>query len=290
MTILNTASDGFFNVLIVLHRTVARDGPLERDQLLGRCKTDPDADDQRLRQTLLRWTQLGLFQEQDNKIALAAEDRGPERLPARCRELLFREDNNQNFWDSEGTRAADFTRALAFVLAQDIYAADFEKHESVQALEQGQIREAGRRILQNDVRWNGLRFWGDYLGFFWVDHRRWPDPTAAVREELPAVFGGARELPAAEFLDRLAGRLPVLDGGRWRVEVEQSLDPAAWHRPAQDNLLSTSLSRALWRLAQPDGPIKLGPPRAGAGGGRILQGAAGRHWRTFTHVLHAAGA
>jgi hypothetical protein len=85
MTILNTASDGFFNVLIALHRTVARDGPLERDDLLGRCKPGPDADDQRLRQTLLRWTQLGLFQGQDNKIALAPEDRDPGRLPARCR-------------------------------------------------------------------------------------------------------------------------------------------------------------------------------------------------------------
>ena len=131
--------------------------------------------------------------------------------------MLFRADNNQNFWDSEGTRAADFTRALAFVLAQDIYTADFETHASVQALEQRQIRDAGRRMLQNDVRWNGLRFWGDYLGFFWVDHRRWPDPTAAVREELPAVFGSARELPAVEFLRRLAERLPVLDGGRWRI-------------------------------------------------------------------------
>lgn len=289
MTILNTASDGFFNVLIVLQRTVARDGSLERDQLLGRCKTAPDADDQRLRQTLLRWTQLGLFEEQDNKITLAAGDRDPERLPTRCRELLFRADNNQNFWDSEGTRAADFTRALAFVLAQDIYTADFETHASVQALEQGQIRDAGRRILQNDVRWNGLRFWGDYLGFFWVDHRRWPDPTAAVREELPAVFGTARELPAAGFLDRLVGRLPVLDGGRWRVEVEQALDPATWQRPAQDKLLSTSLSRALWRLAQPGGSIRL-ESRADAIEGRILQGAAGRHWRTFTHVLPTAGA
>lgn len=289
MTILNTASDGFFNVLIVLHRTVVRDGPLDRDQLLGRCKTDPDADDQRLRQTLLRWTQLGLFQEHDNKITLAPGDRYPERLPARCRELLFREDNNQSFWDSEGTRAADFTRALSFVLAQDIYMADFETFGSIQALEQLQVPEQGRRVFQNNVRWNGLRFWGDYLGFFWIDHRRWPDPTAAVREELPVVFGNGQEHPAAEFVRQLAERLPVLDGGRWRVEVEQALDPAAWHRPAQDNLLSTSLSRALWRLAQPGGPIRL-EARSDAIEGRILQGVGGRHWRTFTHVLRNAGA
>lgn len=289
MTILNTANDGFFNVLIVLLQVVARDGPLDEGQLLWRCKTEPTADDQRLRQTLRRWTQLGLFQEQDKQIALAPEDRDLGRLPARCRDLLFREDNNQNFWEQKDSGASDFTRALAFVLAQDIYTADFEKFESIQALEQRQVPEQGRRVFQNDVRWNGLRFWGDYLGFFWVDHRRWPDPTAAVREELPAVFGGARDLPAAEFLDRLAGRLPVLDGGRWRIEVEQALDPAAWHRPAQDNLLSTSLSRALWRLAQPGGPIRL-DWRSDAAGGRFLQGAHSPQWSRFTHVLSTAGA
>lgn len=289
MSILNLTSDGLFNVLIALHRTVARDSPIELDRLLGLCMAAPDADPKQLRQTRLRWTQLGLFQEQDGTIALVSGYRDPERLAAGCRELVFREDNNENFWDSEGTRAADFTRALAFVLAQDIYAADFENHAAIQVLEQRQIPEVGRRVLQNNTRWNGLCYWGDYLGFFWEDHRRWPDPSAAVREELPAVFGTAREFPAAEFLRRLAERLPVLDGGRYRIEIEKALDPAAWHRPSQDNLLSTSLSRTLWRLAQPGGSIRL-ESRADAIEGRILQGAGGRHWRTFTHVLRAAGA
>jgi len=215
MTILNTASDGFFNVLIALHRTVARDGALDRDQLLGRCKTAPDADDQRLSQTLRRWTQLGLFQEQDNQIALAPEDRDLERLPARCRELLFREDNNQNFWEQKDSGASDFARALAFVLAQDIYTADFETHASVQALEQRQIREVGRRALQNDVRWNGLRFWGDYLGFFWVDHRRHrSSPRALLQYDAAVLAKLAAELRTGDHeasggaSDRIRGVSP----------------------------------------------------------------------------------
>lgn len=288
MTILNTASDGLFNVLIALHRTVSRHGPLEPDRLMSLCAVGPDTDPKHLRQTRLRWTQFGLFREQDGRIALATEDHDPERLPARCRQLLFHADSNQNFWEQKDSGASDFTRALAFVLAQNIYTEDFENHAAVQALEQQQILEEGRRVLQNKERWPGLCAWGDYLGFFWVDRRRWPDPTAAVRDELPMVFGNARELAAAEFSSRLAERLPVLDGGRYRVEVEKALDPAAWHRPAQDNLLSTSLSRALWRLAQPGGPIRL-DPRSDAKEGRILQGADGRHWSKFTHVLRAAG-
>ena len=290
MTILNTASDGFFNVLIVLHRTLAHHGTMERDRLIELCAPGPDDAMKRLRETLLRWTQLGLFKESgDDKVRLEKADKDPERLPSICRRLLFNESNNENFWDNEGTRAADFTRALAFILAQDIYAHEFGAHAQVQGLEQRQVHDETCRILQNDVRWNGLRFWGDYLGFFWVGQRRWPDPTAAVRDELPEVFGKKNELPAAEFIGRLAERLPVLDGGRYRLKIEDTLDASEWKRPARPDLLSTSLSRALWRLSQPGGPLQL-DPRADAGDGRTLQRAGGHDWQTFTHVLLSEGA
>ena len=285
MTILNTASDGFFNVLIVLHRTLALHGPMDRDRLLRLCAAVPDGDAKRLRGTLLRWTQLGLFkQSDDSKLTLDRTDKDYKRLPAICRRLLFSELNNQKFWDSEGTLAADFTRALAFILAQDIYAHEFDTHAHVQALEQRQVRDETRRILKNDVRWNGLRFWGDFLGFFWVDLRRWPDPTTAIRDELQNVFGGQKEFSATDFIARIAVRLPVLDGGHYRLLVERTLDSSEWQRPARPDLISTSLSRALWRLSQPGGPLRL-ESRADAGVGRTLQRADGRDWQTFTHVV-----
>lgn len=288
MTILNTASDGFFNVLIVLHRTLAQHGPMTRDRLLNLC-TGHNGDGKRLRETLLRWTQLGLFQASDNgNLRLDKTDNDPAFLPSICRRLLFSEVNNENFWNNEDNRAADFTRAIAFILSQDIYAHEFGAHARVQELEQRQVRDETRRILQNDVRWNGLRSWGDYLGFFWVDHRRWPDPTAAVRDELGPVFGRAKELPASDFLLRLAERIPVLDGGRYRLQIEGILEPTEWQSPAHPNLLSTSLSRALWRLSQPSGPIRL-VSRADTGEGKTLQRAGGREWRAFTHVLLTEG-
>ena len=289
MTILNTASDGFFNVLIVLHRTLALHGPLDRDRLLRLCAPG-SCDVKRLRETLLRWTQLGLFRESDDgRLTLNQADKDHERLPAICRRLLFSELNNKNFWDSEGTLAADFTRALAFVLSQDIYAHDFETHAHVQALEQRQVRDESRRILQNDVRWNGLRFWGDYLGFFSVNQRRWPDPTTAVRDELPDTFGDQKEFSANDFMVRLAERLPILDGGHYRLQIEVILDPSEWQRPSRPDLVSTSLSRALWRLSQPGGPLRL-ITRADAGDSRTLQRASSREWQTFTHVVFAQGA
>jgi hypothetical protein len=289
MTILNIANDGFFNVLIALHRTLATHGPMERERLQGLCSPGSDADANRPRQTLLRWTQLGLFKEtKDGKLALDKAYRDPNLLPSICRRLLFKDENNQSFWDSEGTLAADFTRAMAFVLSQDIYAGDFDAHAQVQALERRQLKDESRRVLQNDVRWNGLRFWGDYLGFFWVDQRRWPDPTSAIREDLKMVFGNQKELSAQDFTFRLAEHLPVVDGGRYRIEIENVLDPAEWHRPDRSELLSTSLSRALWRLCQPGGPIQF-ESRADAGDIRVLQRAGGRDWQKFSHVLLRPG-
>jgi len=290
MTILNTASDGFFNVLIVLHRTLAIHGPMDEDRLIRLCSPGEPPNKDQLGQTLRRWKQLGLFKSgENNKLTLDKADKAPEQLPTICRRLLFSEENNQRFWDNEGTLAADFTRALAFILAQDIYVNEFSAHHRVEALEQRQFRDEARRLLQNDTRWNGLRHWAKYLGFFWEDQRLWPDPTAAIREELPEVFGKQDELPAQDFITRLGERLPVLDGGRYRLEIEAVLEPAEWQPPTPRGLLSTSLSRALWRLSRPGGPIRLPDPRSDAGDGRTLQRAGGRHWQTFTHVLLEKG-
>ncbi|MGN7610941.1 protein DpdG [Magnetococcales bacterium HHB-1] len=284
MTILNTASDGFFNVLIVLHRTLARHGPMKRDRLIALCALGADGDTQRLNETLVRWTQLGLFKVSKEVIyALDDADKKTEHLPAICRRLLFSDENNQNFWDNKGTLAADFTRALAFILAQDIYKEAFDSHSKVQALELRQIKDTERRVLQNDVRWNGLRFWGDFLGFFWNDQRRWPDPTMSIRDELPGIFSDRSELPAEDFIVQLSECIPVLDGGRYRQQVEEVLDAAEWQSLTRETLLSTSLSRALWRLSRPGGPLQL-EQRADAGSGLTLQRSQGREWLTFTHA------
>ncbi|UVO55332.1 hypothetical protein [Sphingomonas sp. SUN039] len=44
-----------------------------------------------------------------------------------------------------------------------------------------------------------------------------------MRDVLPDVFGTAKTMLTAEFLDRVAAALPVLDGGKYRREVEAVL-------------------------------------------------------------------
>lgn len=299
MTVLNIANDGYFNVLIVLYRAIAVYGPMEKDRLLTLCSAGPNSDPNRLRQTLNRWTQFGLFVEEKNKIDLVSDikkkgagNRKSGRhddslLTSQVRHILFRDKNNERFWDKEKTLCADLTRGLAFLLAQDIYTTDLGSHAKVQKIEQLQVPDEDRRILQNDVRWNGLRSWGNYLGFIWQGNALIIDPTRALREDLRLVFGSAETLSATDFILRIADVLPVLDGGRYRVEVESALDTVHWKKPSREDLLSTSLSRALWRLNQ-SGHL-LFETRADAGDGRSLQRSDGQDWIRFTHVRISGG-
>ena len=77
------------------------------------------------------------------------------------------------------------------------------------------------------------------------------DPTLAIQDALPAVFGRKQSMPALEVVESLAEMLPVLDGGKYRKKVEAKLadhsGADAW-RPPPDKHLSTSFSRALLRL------------------------------------------
>ena len=124
MTVLNTPSDGSFNVLIVLVRALIYLGPIESDELLAFCSVGPTDKPDRLRHTLNRWTELGLFQNVEGRIAFAEEFHVPKFGESEVRELtgllrrtVFRPDNNDRFWDSEGSRSADLTRGLAWLLA-----------------------------------------------------------------------------------------------------------------------------------------------------------------------------
>src|SRR5207237_6840505 len=114
-----------------------------------------------------------------------------------------------------------------------------------QALEHTQVANDDLRLMQNDTRKNGLQFWGHFLGFVRQPGGGDVDPTLAVRETLPACIAAGEEMPAAELVERLAQRLPVLDGGVYRVAVEAQLERDALPS-LQQGQLSTSLSRAMF--------------------------------------------
>lgn len=293
MTIINHASDGLYPELIALFRSVAHLGTIDAKSAIEVCSPWPTHETDkavRLRGALSRWTKLGLFVNDGGNLKIHErfdkKKRGESvnelsaRLPNACRMLMLEAHHCLPLWGDSPGITADFVRGAAWVLAQDIYALPTTS-TAIEKLQNEQMT-AGQKIFENDTRWNGLRFWMRYLGFATGDGNNiQADPTAAIKAELPDLFGSRTELPAHDFVKGLAARLPVLDFGDYRQMVEDTLNPANWQRP-QDGHLSMSLSLALRRLAL-DNIIRL-EGKADAGASYRLTGRNYRTWYGFESV------
>jgi hypothetical protein len=270
MTLLNRPTAGLHNVLTALYRCVMAHSPLSQAKLLALCgPTAATATNARMPgKTLNTWKKLGLFEVRDDIVRLAPglppEARDQARLTATLRGLALAPANNQNFWaqddaddeeeveegesaETAGVRSADFTRALCWGLALPPLRLAGANWKAVDELQQTML-QPGCLALQNDTRWAGFRVWAPFLGFGWItlNNALVLDPTAAVRDALPAVLAGGR-MTQRDFFDRLAEILPVLDGGAYRRQVEERFRAGHWEAPAPGRL-SPTLSLALERL------------------------------------------
>lgn len=291
MSILNQASDGLFNVLIVLVRALVRFGPREREDLILACGGAAEAfDTSQLTRTLNRWTEFGLFGEDNGAIIIAepyrsalgkTADDAEARLPKVARMVALLPANNARFWESEEAKSADLSRGVAWMLAQDVYALDVNSDRLAELEGHQLINSGAQKIVQNNTRWNGLKTWMLYLGFAREGMQWVIDPTQALREALADIFGSNRELSGPAFVERSALVLPVLDGGAYRVQVEDVLKESAWPRPRTGHV-STSLSRAIQRLDR-EGFITLSKG-SDTDGVVSLTGSNSQTWRDVSHV------
>lgn len=256
MSLLNLTNDGLPNVLVVLYSTVAlARSPLSAKELLDAVAPVGVVTDTKMAHaTMNRWTELGLFQI-DGSSGHVSLSQAPEsemksdldivraaRIAAR--KCALSEVNNHELWARESARSADLTRSLAWLLAQDVYQLRFSE---AQSLELKQVADDDLRLMQNDTRKNGLQFWAHFLGFVRQPGGGDVDPTLAVRETLNSCIAPGEEMPASEFVERLARCLPVLDGGAYRVAVEAKLEQDALPK-MQVGQLSSSMSRAMFSL------------------------------------------
>ncbi|REE17141.1 hypothetical protein B0G71_0079 [Paraburkholderia sp. BL27I4N3] len=291
MAILNMESDGMPGQVFIALKALVALGPMTKDRLFSICAPELAVDPKRFRYAVARWTQLGLFVENDGKLRVASEynwlsnlehDEAVRRMPSVVREVALSEINNRNFWDAESNLSADFTRAAAWILAQDIYTLP-SSAEQIQVLESVQVGNEARRVLQNDTRWNGFKHWSVFMGFASGDSPLTVDPTVAVRDSLSGIFKDRSTLPAVDFIEALATILPVLDFGSYRQLVESEIKNSELASRAGD-ALSTSLSRALKRLEI--GGVVGFEIRADAKQGYSFTGFAGRPWDRFTHITY----
>lgn len=291
MSILNLTNDGLPNVLVVLYTVIARArNPIERDALLERIAPSAYSEGAKMaRQTLNRWTELGLFSDDGNGVYLTTPlSELPRDEPGwiaatrrAARAVAFDEANNAEFWAAEGARAADLTRSLAWLLIQNVYTFSFQDRE-IEALEDGQVEDASKRLMQNNTRRNGLQLWAHFLGFVRQPSGGDIDPTVAVRDVLADTFGTESSMPADSFVVALGERLPVLDRGQWRGEVVRALRPDKIP-PLGPLQISSALSRALLCLRF-RGDLQF-EQRSDTGSGIVLSGSAGpRYDYTFQSV------
>lgn len=292
MSILNRPSDGLPSVLVALWRTLLSYGPQADDRLLELCAPTsvvPDGKPDMARKTLTRWTQLGFFSQSDGTVHLDArladipiDDL--DGLRAAVLRLVVAPENNPALnsapgEDHEGSMASDYTRAGAWVLAQDPYAFP-TSYRGVESL-QGDQR-VNPKPFTNDTRWVGFVDWATFLGIGWKAAKLGfvPEPSFALRAVADDVFVGATELPQESFFARLADALPILDGGRYRVAVDSGT-ARAW-RTFRQNEISPCLSATLLTL-EARGDIRL-EERSDAPQ-KTLLGRGGRDLRRVTHVV-----
>jgi hypothetical protein len=296
MSILNRTSDGLLTVLLALRRALIAYGPQTESRLLELCapaSVVPGGKPEMARKTLNRWTQLGLFRENDGRLDLhpdilriGAVDL--DGLRSAVLRLILAPENNpmlssDSESDVENSLASDCTRAMAWALTQDPFA--FQAIVPHRAAEDLESRQGVRpRLFQNSTRWDGFKEWSVFLGIAFSSSKGIVlNPAFAVRTMLGQIFAGVHELPQDVFRAQLAEALPVLDGGRYQAGIQGEIS-RPW-RTLQSNHISPCLSLALLTL-EVTGDIRIPPPRSDAPL-RLLLGRGGRELRSFSHVGRA---
>jgi hypothetical protein len=207
---------------------------------------------------------LGLVSEHDGQLqaTLSPGESDLEESLFR-RELRHRvlasERNDDLFESDDGTR--EFAKASAWFLAQSVDDPPVSYNSVAQLLnEQFGSDEGAKSILQNSYRWAPFVRWAKYLGLASFvplkDGGPCPDPVNAVRDalgDLSLQLPGEVELP--HFVLALGNLVPVLDGGSYRVLVEERMDKRP-RSSGNGDTVSAALSLALLRLSE-EGAITL---------------------------------
>jgi hypothetical protein len=297
MSILNRASDGLLSVLIALRSGLLAYGSQPETELLELVAPPSvvaDGKPDMAKKTLTRWKQLGFFRETRGAIGLSpsiasipADD--IDGLRAAILRLVLAPENNPGLQTDFGenadkSMASDFTRALAWVLTQDPYSFP-SAYSGVESLQSRQ--EISPPVFANDTRWPALTEWAVFLGAGFTSSRSGLTlcPAFAVRTFLDEVFEDSTELSQADFFLRLAGALPIVDGGQYRMIVEaQTAKPWRKQLPSE---VSPALSAALEAL-EAAGTLRL-EMRSDAPT-RMLLGRAGAEAHRITHIIRTRAA
>ncbi|MDB2637908.1 protein DpdG [Alphaproteobacteria bacterium] len=266
MTILNNESDGDLEILITMSKYLLGKPPLHSDDIKN-IFVPNGGDPKKLNNTILRWSQLGLFIKSGENLSLSEDfssiktSEFESAFPKKLCQLMFSEDNSptEDFFKT-GKNASDLTRGIAWMLCQDplkfsqYLGGNFDDLQS--KFLNPQCND--KTIVQNNTRWPILRRWASFLGFVTgTESKSFLDPTLAVERVLPDIFEDCKAnikqvekrelLPLDVFIKQLAIKVSVFDGGTHRLRVSSIINEKELALPLKD-VLSKTTSLALKRL------------------------------------------
>lgn len=262
MSILNLTNDGLPSVLVALVRTLESLGSMKSSKLIDLCapitlfgavesRNQKDKQQIQAKQTLKRWVQMGLFEQQGVQIRFAKKYTkksnigSTDTLRNELLRIILDKGNNSGYLEKEPAKAGDFTYTITWILMQDIYVLS-DSWEVIEPLMLRQINHDCAKPLQNNTRWTGFKAWASFLGIGLPVNGITIDMTEPVYRALTELLPPKKEMAISDAVDGIGSVLPVLDRGVYWKQVRAQFRNNEYL--IGDNQLSNALSAALLRL------------------------------------------
>ena len=260
MAIINNAHRGSqINLLCLIYRVLRRSKySVTVDEIMNICRPEsllrkPDHE-KRFSGEIQFWKEEGhqLWTIDEGgvielKLKTESENPSPIEISDVTRSALF----SKSIDDIMGENKNDIEsllRTLACVLASGIclplVGKTINKQELGSLLDEVLLPEHSL----NDSEKPTLLEYGQFLGFFEPYEGEYVvDPIRSVFALLPAVFSSDKSIAIKNFVEKLGGYIPIIDGGNYQEQVKRTMVERGWI-PQQENNISKALSHALERL------------------------------------------
>lgn len=154
----------------------------------------------------------------------------------------------ENIFDQETHDTKGFFRFLTCIIASDRFVFPVDKKIDVSMLDNFFSELLPQYVPPNNSEKSTLIEYAHFLGFIEKQENGYLlDPTRAIVGELSDIYHETNLLSINQFITQLGQKLPILDGGVYREEVEMAMSDNGWKKYT-DNYVSKSLSHALFRL------------------------------------------
>jgi len=250
MSIINNANPGSSLVLIPLFDRIVQNAriPLSQDAIVARYRPNnlPANDNAwgKIKENLAFWCRQGLWPMEDKIILPQAGESRP--LYQRVLQCTIEACKEQGI--AKGNECEPLWRVLACLLSLQQHTLMGTWPISVAKIAEDVHKWLPAGTINNNSEKLPIEF-GRYLGFLELapDQNYYTDPTRAIKCFLPQIFGELKTLPIKTFMANMAEVMPMMDGGEFRVKVQEMMAERGWTMPEGKNI-STSTSLALRRL------------------------------------------